>query len=108
MYLDYEPPPFDLVEMLKRCERNCQLGLKDIPFLTSDQGRQILLLLKKYKPIMLNKPYDPNFGDDRPCECGHPYHRHFDGYEDNAPVGCKYCVCMEFKEAPSAETPPKG
>lgn len=35
-----------------------------------------------------------------PCKrCGHPYERHFDGYEDNAPVGCKYCRCPHFVEA---------
>lgn len=35
--------------------------------------------------------YDENFGDDRPCECGHPYYRHFDPYDGMSPVGCKYC-----------------
>ena len=43
--------------------------------------------------------YDPEFGDDRVCVCGHPYHRHFDSYEDMEPVGCKYCDCETFKEA---------
>ena len=45
-----------------------------------------------------NKPYDPNFGDDRICKCGHPYYRHFDGYDNNAPVGCKYCGCGEWRK----------
>lgn len=36
-------------------------------------------------------PYDSNFGDDKACECGHPYYRHFDTYDDMAPIGCKYC-----------------
>ena len=35
--------------------------------------------------------YDPTFGDDVLCECGHPYYRHFDSYEEMSPVGCKYC-----------------
>lgn len=35
--------------------------------------------------------YDPTYGDDVLCECGCPYYRHFDTYEDMAPVGCKYC-----------------
>jgi len=35
--------------------------------------------------------YDPNFGDEVECECGHPYYRHFDTYEEMSPVGCKYC-----------------
>jgi hypothetical protein len=39
----------------------------------------------------MDRAYDPNFGDDRLCTCGHPYYRHFDTYEDMYPVGCKYC-----------------
>ena len=35
--------------------------------------------------------YDANFGDDKLCECDHPYYRHFDTYDNMAPVGCKYC-----------------
>jgi hypothetical protein len=31
------------------------------------------------------------------CECGHDYHRHFDGYDNNEAVGCKYCGCNHFK-----------
>ena len=44
--------------------------------------------------------YDKGFGDDRKCLCGHPYYRHFDTYDDMYPVGCKYCECTEFNEAP--------
>lgn len=42
--------------------------------------------------------YNPNFGDEKECQCGHQYHRHFDSYEDMEPVGCKYCGCCEFVE----------
>jgi len=35
--------------------------------------------------------YDPTYGDDIECLCGHPYYRHFDTYEEMSPVGCKYC-----------------
>lgn len=42
--------------------------------------------------------YNPNYGDDRICKCGHPYYRHFDWMEDNYPVGCKYCQCYIFEE----------
>lgn len=35
------------------------------------------------------------------CVCGDPYGRHFDGYEHNAHVGCKYCECREFQEPPA-------
>jgi len=46
--------------------------------------------------------YDPNFGDDRLCQCGHEYYRHFDSYEKMSPVGCKYCSCSRWY-APPAE-----
>jgi hypothetical protein len=42
--------------------------------------------------------YNPCYGDDRICKCGHPYYRHFDSYDNNAPVGCKYCDCRTFEE----------
>lgn len=43
--------------------------------------------------------YDPSFGDDKICACGHPYYRHFDTYDDMYPVGCKYCYdCLTFKD----------
>ena len=44
--------------------------------------------------------YDKTFGDDRMCECGHVYYRHFDWMEDYRP-GCKYCECILFKEKKS-------
>jgi adenine-specific DNA methylase len=43
--------------------------------------------------------YNPKFGDERVCICGHKYYRHFDSYENMSPVGCKYCGCNEFVEA---------
>ena len=43
--------------------------------------------------------YNPEYGDNRICICGHPYHRHFDSYENMRPVGCKYCGCHKFVEA---------
>jgi hypothetical protein len=41
--------------------------------------------------------YNPVFGDELPCACGHIYYRHFDPWEDMAPVGCKYCVCQQWR-----------
>lgn len=45
--------------------------------------------------------YDPAFGDDRACLCGHPYYRHFDSYDSMRPIGCKYCDCGAWS-APKA------
>lgn len=41
--------------------------------------------------------YNPDYGDDKICQCYHPYHRHFDSHDDMANTGCKYCDCKEFK-----------
>jgi len=42
-------------------------------------------------------PFDPDHDQDDLCTCGHPYHRHFDGYESPpSPIGCKYCDCDTF------------
>lgn len=45
--------------------------------------------------------YNPNFGDDRKCVCGHTYERHFDMFEEEGEqdAGCKYCGCFTFVEA---------
>lgn len=43
--------------------------------------------------------YNPNYGDDRICKCGHTYYRHFDSYEKMDAIGCKYCECRVFVEA---------
>lgn len=61
---------------------------------------------------------DPDHDQEMPCArivvdhngvsgpCGHPYHRHFDGYEDNEEVGCKYCSCRTFVEPEVAKCDP--
>lgn len=36
--------------------------------------------------------YDEKFGDNKLCECGHPYYRHFDTYDNMSAIGCKYCT----------------
>jgi len=41
--------------------------------------------------------YNPNYGKDIECKCGHPYYRHFDTYDDNNSCGCKYCPCYHFE-----------
>jgi len=51
--------------------------------------------------------YNPKFGDERMCVCGHMYDRHFDRFEDenDQDSGCKYCGCMDFRER--TENPPE-
>jgi|688.fasta_scaffold1143268_2 hypothetical protein len=49
--------------------------------------------------IETDRKYNPKYGNDRKCKCGHPYHRHFDSYEQMEAVGCKYCQCYVFEEA---------
>lgn len=51
--------------------------------------------------VETNRNYNPNFGDDRICECGHTYYRHFDSYDHMEPCGCKYCQCYSFTLAKS-------
>jgi len=45
---------------------------------------------------VLPPEYDKNFGDDKICDCGHEYYRHFDSWESMRAVGCKYCGCETF------------
>jgi len=48
--------------------------------------------------VIVHRRYNPNYGDNRVCNCGHEYSRHFDSYENMSDVGCKYCACGDFKE----------
>lgn len=41
--------------------------------------------------------YNPDYGDDRVCKCGHRYIEHF-LIEDHYPWGCYYCSCLRFEE----------
>ena len=79
----------------------------DPDWVMPDERKELdhLRALIKYLGIDANEPlptqYDPKFGDDKLCKCGHPYYRHFDTYEDMRPVGCKYCWdphCSKFEE----------
>ncbi len=54
--------------------------------------------------ITIDSKYNPNYGDDKVCKCGHSYYRHFDSqrrslYEDVDSIGCKYCGCNHFELA---------
>lgn len=39
---------------------------------------------------------DPNHDQHIKCTCGHAYYRHFDPFENDREVGCKYCACTRF------------
>lgn len=52
----------------------------------------------EYEFRAIVKKYNPNYGDNRMCVCGHPYYRHFDSYENMEVSCCKYCGCSEFIE----------
>ncbi len=58
-------------------------------------AESILKWIDTTHPCDARPLYDATMHDLR-CTCGHAYHRHFDGYDDNAPVGCKYCNCDVF------------
>jgi hypothetical protein len=47
--------------------------------------------------------YNPDYGDNRVCKCGHSYYRHFDTYDYMEDVGCKYCDCSTFEEKEDEE-----
>jgi hypothetical protein len=69
-----------------------------------NQESNLKLLNNSIKPYLeevvteIVRNYNPNYGDDRICKCGHPYYRHFDTYENMSTCGCKYCGCFTFEE----------
>lgn len=54
--------------------------------------------------IVVERHYNPEYGDDLLCRCGHAYYRHFDTYEDMYACGCKYCGCYTFTEGATPVT----
>ncbi len=64
----------------------------------SDDGPYLMTtVVRTLVAYRFNKKYD----HDAKCadpNCGHPYYRHFDTYENMSIVGCKYCPCFWFKE----------
>ena len=71
--------------------------------------REFLLSIQAIEPETdgpyIDGKYNPNYGDDKKCECGHDYYRHFDTYEDMLPVGCKYCECRRFIQNKAEKRP---
>lgn len=56
-----------------------------------------------YSHTEIEYRYNPEYGDDRVCVCGHSYYRHFDSWENMSTSCCKYCGCEEFVEKTEAK-----
>lgn len=94
----YYPQKLDatIEEAINHIDRNkIDLAITQCQNTLRDGDRPYLI---KSIDINVEYKYNPKYGDDRECECGHPYYRHFDTYEQMEVVGCKYCHCGEFKE----------
>lgn len=78
--------PHDLHDLVKAISDAQKIFQTEQPYLESTR-------------VVRDREYNPDYGNNRVCECGHPYHRHFDSYENMDPVGCKYCGCFTFVEA---------
>lgn len=76
----------------------------------NDHANQIEAELNFEEPPYVEKTvmtqvrdYNPHYGDQRVCICGHPYERHFDSHDNMDACGCKYCGCFDFVEAVDPE-----
>jgi hypothetical protein len=101
-------------EQTKRVKITAQVGEPIPAKLIAETNERVKNSMKKFiknikeKPYIITKKvvveenwqYNPKFGDHKVCICGHSYYRHFDTYEEMSAVGCKYCQCYRFKEAP--------
>lgn len=65
-------------------------------FTTDTTGTEPPYLIKRI--VTEERAFNPKYGIDRVCVCGHTYDRHFDSYEDMDACGCKYCYCFTFWE----------
>lgn len=70
-----------------------EVGRHDVPFTPTDPFVITTVTIHRTERRM-----NPDFDQDARCDCGHTYHRHFDYYENCAPVGCKYCQCGTWHE----------
>lgn len=96
--------PSDVLKRLKEGIEFDALGAAEssAQALINDAAIVLEQLLGEVDPTWNIPKYDANFGDEKVCTCGHSYYRHFDTYEDMAPIGCKYCDCHVFEERPKS------
>lgn len=81
------------------CDGRLQLKILEDFLRRSGQMSEFKHFAEEWAKAHPEKIYNPEM-ENEVCECGHPYHRHFDGYEDNFHIGCKYCSCYDFKPIP--------
>jgi len=81
---------------------NEHIGFKINPWINKCPA--FLEIIDEERPYILEieiikiEKYNPNYGNDRICKCGHSYYRHFDSYQNMDTCGCKYCGCFNFIE----------
>lgn len=71
--------------------------------LNLEKNKRAALPYLEETKVVIEYTYNPEYGDNRICACGHPYYRHFDTYEQMAIAGCKYCGCHTFEEGDPKE-----
>jgi hypothetical protein len=81
-------------KLVKEYENSLKEKKQDVSSFTKEQEKPYIIT----ETVKESHKYNPKYGDNRECECGHSYYRHFDSYEDMCAVGCKYCECYLFKE----------
>lgn len=109
MMLIPEQVPIRPKRKLPEPRKTLEVIIEKVPVVEMERLRSILEeVLQNDDELPANLPfefhelvaYDDDFRrqyNDPECECGHPYHRHFDSYEvPFEPVGCKYCPCREW------------
>ena len=87
-----------LGQRLAKVDRELEIPVDDVGMISTILDSNPDLPYMITVETRIGRAFNPAYGDDRICECGHPYYRHFDTYEDMLPVGCKYCECGTFKE----------
>jgi len=76
-------------------EKHMQCYYKGLP---SEEPRKQEPTYLTTEETIIHHNYNPNYGDERVCKCGHSYYRHFDTFDEMNSVGCKYCPCNNFVE----------
>lgn len=91
LWLSYEEPTWVKVQSRWAYKlQHSSLPRSDMPDICPGECR-------KFSWDGYGPPYDSEFGDETICKCGHPYYRHFDPFDGNQHVGCKYCDCSIFQ-----------